>query len=876
MANLVPVDFDPFASGSNTQQVDPYAKSISNIESGGRYDIIGPATRDGDRAIGKYQVMGKNVGPWTKEALGQELTPEQFASSPEAQEAVFKHKFGSYVSKYGPEGAARAWFAGEGGMNDMGRKDVLGTSVADYASKFNRGVQANGGVAVSAQSRGPQLVPVDHDPFAAQPQGQPQQAEPKDPRASTKLYVGSDNFNDRFTGEPAAPKRDPGYVESAGRGALQGASFGFDDELRGASAAALAGLPEPIKQVINTLPGNLPAKTVAGIARLLYESYQGEPGDATKAYDLTVANERKDLANAREQYPVTTTLGEVGGAIAMPVGGLLGGATLPVRMGRGAGVGAVSGALYGAGQGESLEGRAAGAAIGGVGGALIGGLAPPIIEGGVAAARAIASNPINAVRSAINPEGAAQRAVGRAYQESVRTDPTAINRLAPQELTPGGPAVVMDTLGNEGRNLARASANTSGAARDTLNRTLDARYTGQAARVSDWFRGLVNFGDAHSVEQALTDAARRVNRPNYAQAMNSREAQSVWDGTLEAIAQAPVVQDAIRGASRTGANRAAADGFQPIRNPFVFDANGAMTVRPGITPNLSFWDAVKRNLDDVINKLDRAGERSASADARTLRTQLVGHLDNVVPTYQNARAGAAAFFQAENALEAGQNFVAQNFALPQVRQQIARMSPVERQLFQDGFISRYIETLDNIPDRADVVRRIYNSRAAQDKINAVLGPARAVELEAILRVENVMQQNLRAVQGNSTTAQQLIAAGLGGFAGTGGGLLLGHDPGSSLMYGVASALTVAGRGYINQRVAQRVAELLTSRDPAALQRGINMLARSQSLMNALRAADGAAAKIGGQQVPKSGFALQATGVSRAENDQPEIPRPVGK
>ena len=468
MANLVPVDFDPFASGGNTQQVDPYAKSISNIESGGRYDIIGPATRDGDRAIGKYQVMGKNVGPWTKEALGQELTPEQFVSSPDAQEAVFKHKFGSYVSKYGPEGAARAWFAGEGGMNDMGRKDVLGTSVADYASKFNRGMQANGGVAVSAQSRGPQLVPVDHDPFAAQPQGQPQQAEPKDPRASTKLYVGPDSFNDRFTGEPAAPKRDPGYVESAGRGALQGASFGFDDELRGASAAALAGLPEPIKQVINTLPGNLPAKTVAGIARLLYESYQGEPGDATKAYDLTVANERKDLANAREQYPVTTTLGEVGGAIAMPVGGLLGGATLPVRMGRGAGVGAVSGALYGAGQGEDMESRARGAAVGGGVGGLVGGAGAAILGPRVAGP---------AMQAGPDVIGAAER-LGVQLPKAVASDSGAVQQI-------GKVVTNVPLVGQPLRKASQRAIDQIGQAADNVQRGLgsgSATSAGQAAR----------------------------------------------------------------------------------------------------------------------------------------------------------------------------------------------------------------------------------------------------------------------------------------------------------------------------------------------------------------------------------------------------------
>lgn len=114
-----------------------YGDAISSIESGGRYDLLGPVTRTGDRAFGKYQVMGANIGPWTREALGRELSPQEFLSSPEAQDRVFEAKFGSYVQKYGPEGAARAWFAGEGGMNDPNRRDQLGTTVSSYAQRFN-------------------------------------------------------------------------------------------------------------------------------------------------------------------------------------------------------------------------------------------------------------------------------------------------------------------------------------------------------------------------------------------------------------------------------------------------------------------------------------------------------------------------------------------------------------------------------------------------------------------------------------------------------------------------------------------------------------------------------------------------------------------
>lgn len=113
-----------------------YASAIAAIESGGKYGELGPVTRTGDRAYGKFQIMGSNIGPWTEAALGRRLTPQEFLASPQAQDAVFQHRFGQYANKYGPEMAARAWFAGEKGMHNPNAKDQLGTTVESYGRRF--------------------------------------------------------------------------------------------------------------------------------------------------------------------------------------------------------------------------------------------------------------------------------------------------------------------------------------------------------------------------------------------------------------------------------------------------------------------------------------------------------------------------------------------------------------------------------------------------------------------------------------------------------------------------------------------------------------------------------------------------------------------
>lgn len=117
-----------------------WANAIASIESqgSGGYNAVGPVTQKGNRAYGKYQVMDFNIPSWTKKHLGQELTPDQFLRSPEAQDAVFKGEFGSSVAKYGnPQDAASVWFTGRPASEGANRSDILGTTGSKYVDKFN-------------------------------------------------------------------------------------------------------------------------------------------------------------------------------------------------------------------------------------------------------------------------------------------------------------------------------------------------------------------------------------------------------------------------------------------------------------------------------------------------------------------------------------------------------------------------------------------------------------------------------------------------------------------------------------------------------------------------------------------------------------------
>lgn len=86
---------------------------ISKVESGHRYSAVGPITRSGHRAYGRYQVMAYNVPTWTKQILGRALTVEEFLADHEAQDLVAGFMFTERLKTYSVEDTVSLWFSGQ-------------------------------------------------------------------------------------------------------------------------------------------------------------------------------------------------------------------------------------------------------------------------------------------------------------------------------------------------------------------------------------------------------------------------------------------------------------------------------------------------------------------------------------------------------------------------------------------------------------------------------------------------------------------------------------------------------------------------------------------------------------------------------------------
>lgn len=662
-------------------------------------------------------------------------------------------------------------------------------------------------------------------------------------------------------------KPDRGAVDAGARGVASGLTANFSDELRGLVEASGANPDEP-----------------ASVYKLLHGAlkYWGGDTDAKKTYDDAVARERELTKTAEEQHPYASIAGNVAGAVALPIGVASQAATLPGRMAAGAVTGGVLGGVAGVGEGEGATDRIARGATGAAIGGALGGVAPAVIEGVVQGGRAVAQPIANAIRGIRDPEGEAARRVATALQRDIQADPNAVSRLTPQEFQAsaqsGGPATVMDLGGETTRALARSAANTSPEGRASLNRTINDRFEGQAGRVTGWLRNTFHFPDAAAQSEAIENVSRTVNRANYTRAMREGD-RPIYSTELDRLMGSPAVVEAMRKASTSGKDRAITQGLGAMRQGVTVE-NGLVNFTKGKNgvptyPNLAFWDATKKELDDAAGAAARAGRNGEASTLRDLTRTLRNELDQHVPSYQQARAGAAHFFDAENALEAGQNFVGKNMTSADARRALAQMAPQERQLFQDGFVSKFIDTLNQTGDRRSILNKIAESPAAREKLEIAIGRPRAQELEAGLRVEGIMDLARNATQGNSTTARQLAELGLAGGVGFGAN---GFDTGSvrpsallsaALVYGAAK-----GHGRINENVSRHVADLLTSNNPQTLIRGIQMVARNSTLFNALRSADRGLARVGGEQASNVPV-LQAAGIGRADN-QPDVPRPPGQ
>jgi len=751
---------------------------------------------------------------------------------------------------------AHHFFAPEGRVEAAGYapEEKPAPSMADFvAAPAGSAARSEGPPASVAAA--PQMAPPAEPNFFAQFDQQP----PAQPSAPSEPSAPG----------PAGPQFGAG--ETLGRSIGRGATFNFLEELLAAHRAGRGATPLPQARPGGVASAIEPMGTgLAPLFRGIGGMIAGNPG-ASNLYDEELAKQNATSKAMQEQRPVLSTAGELGGALMspVPIGG--GAAGFGTRMLRSAGAGAVGGGLGSAGEGEGAGDRLSRGAIGTVLGAGLGAVAQPAIEGVGRLGNAAIAKIMQEGRSIFRPQAEARRMAGTTLGHDALSDPGAASRMTGAEMAATPQANVLDTGGQATRRLADVAAITSPAAEQTLKAGMQPRFASQNERLADWFNTRFHYPNPTATAEAIDTAQRTVNKAAYDKFYNATR-NGLWSQRLEELTSAPEVVKAMQEAVTSGKNRAVGDGYAGF-NPGVTFENGMVQFRakpngqPAF-PDGQFWDYTYRKLRDTASELARKGRNDdASAIgglARKLRDEVDSlATDNGEPLFRQARAGAARFFQAEDALEAGQNFARGGFNNDEARAAIAKMAPIEKKLFQDGFVHEFLDKQSGVSNRADLSIRLLDNDKGIAQMGIALGRDRAAELEVFVRAERIMAASRAAVTGNSWTARRLadmgIMSGGGVLAGAGG---LNADP-KTMTEGAIIGAIGFGHRRVNQNVMQHVARLLMSRDTDQFQRGIQSVARNRSFLESLRAFDRRLAAGSSEQVP-SGFAPQLLGVGRAD------------
>ena len=568
-------------------------------------------------------------------------------------------------------------------------------------------------------------------------------------------------------------------------------------------------------------------------------------------YGQYVERQKAIREGLAQSAPLARTAGEITGYIAAPLAagstrigaealGLTGsfGQRLLNSTLSGAGFSTADALSRGETGGDALASGALGGAVG---------AAMPVIGAGLrAGGRAINEKIIQPVATMLNPDNAVTANLGRAVTAARNTGDMLTSADEVMAGKAGIPVLNADRLGAPGRRLARTSTNIDSEAASRFSRVIEDRFKGQGVRAENFVKTIMGGAtDDLALKDALRTAADKANGVAYGKAFSDPKARAIWNQPIADLMQSKSFLQAVKAAEDMGTDMAAISGVKAVRNPFDFLPDGGVTLRVNkdgsrALPSLQFWNQVKRALDKQIDAVKPTalggGNRTEWSSLTQIKQKLVQALDSAVPSYKDARGGAAAFFGADDAIDAGRKAVTMTKQVPELERAVKAFKPAEKDAAAVGYASEIIDMIKAAGDNRNLmITNLFNSPSARARNALFLGEGRARELEAYVRVETLVDALRGAVKGNSSTAEQLIAAGA---VGTGVGIATG-DWQSGLTVGALAGLGMsalkAGGKRVDEKVMRMVAEALLSPDPKVLDRAIKNATLSQQHMEALDA-----------------------------------------
>jgi hypothetical protein len=462
----------------------------------------------------------------------------------------------------------------------------------------------------------------------------------------------------------------------------------------------------------------------------------------------------------QKEYPITGTVTEVGGALAMPFGAFkalgraapivqeaITGATIPGQIARGAGVGAVTGALTGAGTAETDVGGKA--VESGVFGAAVGGTVPVVLRG----AGTVIKNVLTASGVGDQP-GAASKMIANALKKENLTTQEAEQLLIEMERV-GVPRPVLADLGKSLQDLAYSAYVVPSGQKAATARFLESRMIDQP---SDIVKGLVQKAglgknvNGYEYLQFLTENQKSAASAKYPLAYS----KNVYAKDFRQFMDRPVFQEAYKEAQK----RAAVYGDElPSLDIFLSDRKVPTDVMHQIKIGLD--RVVEKETDTITGKVTGYGR-----DVANVRKEFNDLIKVKNPIYAKANAEFADNQRISSAFETGQKY--QKLDYKEALDNLKKMNDAEKEAFRLGMMADVNSRLENFKG-GDFARQIFKSDKQKSLMRYAFTDSKQYD-DFVKYIDSLEGQTktAKSLMGGSQTGERLAtsqgAAELGSLA----------------------------------------------------------------------------------------------------------------
>lgn len=507
-------------------------------------------------------------------------------------------------------------------------------------------------------------------------------------------------------------KQSVSQTESAVRGAAQGGTLGFSDELAGVTGASM---------------------------ETLFPTSEREPfGDL---YELYRDSQREQNAQAREDNPGTYMAGEFAGGMVVPGGGAVKGAqtlnrvTPSVRpLGAATVSGGVTGGVAGAGysEGETAGEVGADTAVGAGTGAVLG---PAVGYAGQKVAEA-GSGVGGFVRRKFysSPQESARLRTGRALQADGYTDIAAIR----DQLSKLGPEGRLADIGPVLQTEATRAAQSPGPGQRLAVDFLNKRQRGQESRLEAAAR--------EHVDPMWTDYRGFLQQVKTDRSKQAKEAyEAAWLVPIEITdTMASLQNNGIFKRAFEKATKATADDVRVASGASDLSADGMLSSR--------LLDQTLRELGDMAAPFWRSGQNAKAGRIKAVKDMLQGEIMEQNPYLARARSIHRGGKEIEEAAMWGRDIMSKKVRVDDIADVMEDWSESEVDAMRVGMLQGIFDKIEDAATNQNSASRLVNSSRVEKVLQKLFKDEDSYEsFMQNVNAENVMQETRNKATGGSPT-----------------------------------------------------------------------------------------------------------------------------